>query len=452
MRPIELTALALAAWLVAPSALADLSAPGAFKAGTASVTVTRPDGSTFAATLHYPATLEAVNAPLDGSGAPYPGIVFGHGFVQPVTQYASTLKHLATHGFFVIASQSEGGLFPNHANFAKDLRASIDWLEAQNSLLSSPYLGAIDVDRLGASGHSMGGGASILATKDDFRIDALATLAAADTNPSSIAAMSAIGVPVRLIAGSDDTIVPPDSSTVPMFGNADAPRQMLTIEGGFHCGFTDASFLFCDSGGITRAEQLAITRRLLTEFFLLHLRGEQSWWSTVWGPATPPSSETLLVSDPGATIAIDPDVLSSVPGVRSSAIVTVTNTGPLPTSFTLLSEPAEGWSLSFSPASTPVLANGESAITTLTAVPSGAADTVDAIVSARRDIDESTRAWTTLELAPAIPTPDFNDDGVVDGADLGVLLAAWGPGPSPADLNEDGVVDGADLGMLLAAW
>jgi alpha-tubulin suppressor-like RCC1 family protein len=42
----------------------------------------------------------------------------------------------------------------------------------------------------------------------------------------------------------------------------------------------------------------------------------------------------------------------------------------------------------------------------------------------------------------------------VDGVDLGILLAAWGPQPpgTPADLNEDGAVDGIDLGLLLAAW
>ncbi len=46
---------------------------------------------------------------------------------------------------------------------------------------------------------------------------------------------------------------------------------------------------------------------------------------------------------------------------------------------------------------------------------------------------------------------DLNNDGVVDGADLGLLLAAWG-GTGAADINGDGHADGADLGMLLAAW
>jgi len=48
---------------------------------------------------------------------------------------------------------------------------------------------------------------------------------------------------------------------------------------------------------------------------------------------------------------------------------------------------------------------------------------------------------------------DLTGDGVVDGADLGQLLNAWGPCPGcPEDLTGDGVVDGADLGQLLNAW
>ena len=46
---------------------------------------------------------------------------------------------------------------------------------------------------------------------------------------------------------------------------------------------------------------------------------------------------------------------------------------------------------------------------------------------------------------------DLNGDGQVNGADLGLMLAAWGTS-GPGDLNSDGVVNGADLGLLLAAW
>ena len=49
---------------------------------------------------------------------------------------------------------------------------------------------------------------------------------------------------------------------------------------------------------------------------------------------------------------------------------------------------------------------------------------------------------------------DMNGDGVVDGADLGLLLGTWGDCERvcEGDLNDDGVVDGADLGLLLGNW
>lgn len=48
---------------------------------------------------------------------------------------------------------------------------------------------------------------------------------------------------------------------------------------------------------------------------------------------------------------------------------------------------------------------------------------------------------------------DFNDDGVVNGADFGSILAAWGAcGGCPEDLNGDGDVGGADVGLLLSVW
>jgi hypothetical protein len=59
-----------------------------------------------------------------------------------------------------------------------------------------------------------------------------------------------------------------------------------------------------------------------------------------------------------------------------------------------------------------------------------------------------------LSVGDIEPCPgDISGDGVVDGADLGLLLAAWGPcAGCAADVNFDGIVDGADLGVVLASW
>jgi len=70
--------------------------------------------------------------------------------------------------------------------------------------------------------------------------------------------------------------------------------------------------------------------------------------------------------------------------------------------------------------------------------------------------------WTAVDayginVAPpggcviAAPCPaDLNGDGVVGGADLGGLLAAWGT--NGGDIDGNGDTDGADLGVLLAGW
>lgn len=54
---------------------------------------------------------------------------------------------------------------------------------------------------------------------------------------------------------------------------------------------------------------------------------------------------------------------------------------------------------------------------------------------------------------PGACTGDIDGDGGVDGADLGILLAAWGPNAStPADLDGNGAVDVDDLVALVDAW
>lgn len=59
-------------------------------------------------------------------------------------------------------------------------------------------------------------------------------------------------------------------------------------------------------------------------------------------------------------------------------------------------------------------------------------------------------------LLRAVPTPrvgDANGDGLVNGADLAVVLSAWGGGGgSAADFNGDGIVNGADLSIILGNW
>lgn len=67
-------------------------------------------------------------------------------------------------------------------------------------------------------------------------------------------------------------------------------------------------------------------------------------------------------------------------------------------------------------------------------------------------------ASAVAALLATLSPADLNQDGVVDGGDLGLMLGAWGPCedcellPCPADVDDSCTVDGADLGLLLGSW
>jgi dienelactone hydrolase len=442
---------------VQASGLAD---PGPYSVGKRQVTVTRPSGQTFTSLFYYPATQPGNNTPVDPSGSPYPAITFGHGFLQPPSNYESTLMHLASWGYFVMASESYTGFFPNHALFAADLSHCLTWLEEQNNLAGGELEGLLDVANYGASGHSMGGGCSILAIANDSRIRVLANLAAAETSTSAIAAMEQITVPVRLIAGTDDSITPVEQHGALMYDNGNAPKQLPLQQGGFHCGYLDFNVFGCDSGSMSRAVQLALTRRDLTAFFNLYLKGDQSVWREVWGPEafTDPHVDRSAV-DSGITLELDASEIKIPVDESASASLTITNTGVAPTAYAIFIDDSD-WIITPEPTVTDIVAMGEQAVIMLTinAPADAKGEQTQPVISARAEVDGGTRNWTILTATAvdgAAPA-DLNNDGVVDGADLLILLSAWGdcanPDDCPADLDGNGIVDGADLLILLSNW
>jgi len=448
----------------AAPAAADASLPGAYGAGFRTVTVTRDPGlgtGTFTALLYYPATASGAEAPFDAAGGPYPAISFGHGFLQQPTQYRDPMAHLATHGYFVIASASETGLFPSHQQFANDLRSSLSWLEQQNANPASAYFGTVNTSAFGLSGHSMGGGCSIVAAAADARVRALAPLAPAETNVSAIGASASLACPVVFICGTQDTIVPTATNGQRMYDAARPARQLVSIVGGFHCGFTDASTFGCDSGGISRAAQQAITRRLLVEWFDLYLKDGAAPWRPVWGPESAGTKQVARTADAGFAIT---------PAVQNVTGQMQTLTAPF--TLTNLTLPARSFQFALdgqdrpaapSPGSTPALDKGQtfSGMVQWSAPPEALTD--ELLITARSPRvdggDGGTRAWAAITFEFTPPTPkcpgDANGDGAVNAADLSVLLGQFGTGVPPgsgADFNGDGAVDAADLSVLLGRF
>jgi predicted dienelactone hydrolase len=433
-------------------ALADPAEPGPFASGWRSVTVVRPNSSTFPAQLFYPATgAGGANAPLDASGGPYPVISFGHGFLQPVDRYQSTLRHLATWGFLVIASESELGLFPSHSAFAADLSHCLTWLEAQSALPASFLFGTVAAGQYGLSGHSMGGGCSILAAANDPRVKAVANLAAANTNPSAVAQMVNVRVPVSLIAGSSDSITPVANHGQLMYNAGEAPRLLPLIIGGSHCGFQDFSTFGCDSGPLARTEQLRLTRQMLTTFFLLYLKDDQSTWRQVWGPEGLNQTGVTVQAQPGVAL----DVLGTLEafgGQWGEVTVRVLNQGAEPAAYGLAVD-GGSWEWQAVPYQTSILPPGGSTNVLLRVRPqyafSPAAD--QSLISARSLVDGGTRTFAAVS-ASRLCRADLDRSGALNIEDFIAMLNLYALQSPDADINADGLLNIEDFTTFLNAY
>ncbi|MBK6875994.1 MAG: dienelactone hydrolase family protein [Ignavibacteria bacterium] len=159
------------------------------------------------------------------------------GFTLNPNLYVSLYRHFASWGYVVIAPSTETGFSPNHTNFALDLAFVLKDMKRRNTLASDIFFGVIDTTVTGVFGHSMGGGCSVLAGSFDTSIAAVASLAAANTNPSSITAANSIKAPQLYLSGQRDSIASYWTQQLPHYNNSYPFKQIVNIKGGNHSYF-----------------------------------------------------------------------------------------------------------------------------------------------------------------------------------------------------------------------
>jgi len=232
--------------------------------------------------VYYPALSSGDNAAvLDPASLAlngYPAIAVGHGFVIGAANYSLIAEHLIPFGFVVALVNTETGFSPSHQNFGLDL-AFVTRALQQESLNSTSILhNVVHQEREAIIGHSMGGGAAWLAAASDPLIDAIVGLAPAETNPSAIAAASAVNCNSLIFSGSDDSVTPPAENHQPIFNGTNGCKTFVSLTGGSHCGFINAGTL-CDfgeplGGSLARADQQEAYLTLTTAWLRYFLNDE----------------------------------------------------------------------------------------------------------------------------------------------------------------------------------
>jgi dienelactone hydrolase len=95
-----------------------------------------------------------------------PVMVWGNGGCAiNSTRYAGFFSTIASHGFLVLATAAVEGEPRRQAN-ADDMRAALDWADAENARAGSPLVGKIATRRMAVMGQSCGGFMSIEAGGD----------------------------------------------------------------------------------------------------------------------------------------------------------------------------------------------------------------------------------------------------------------------------------------------
>ncbi len=211
------------------------------------------------AEIYYPSDSDGNNVPVALNGGSFPVVVFGHGFVMTWSAYENVWDALAEAGFIVVFPTTEDGFSPNHTEFGKDIAFLVTALQNEGQLSTSILFNRV-ASTSAVMGHSMGGGSSFLAIQYNPNITAIANLAAAETNPSAIAACANITIPALVIAGANDCITPPATNQLAMYNAlASNCKSYVSITGGSHCQFANSNFN-CNFGELTCSPAPAISR------------------------------------------------------------------------------------------------------------------------------------------------------------------------------------------------
>ncbi|MCW5892945.1 MAG: hypothetical protein KIT14_20720 [bacterium] len=187
----------------------------------------------------------------------FPLVLFSHGNGGIRIQSFFFAAHLASHGYVVVSPDHHGNTFtdalagivdPDVANNRpRDMSFLIDRFLAFDADPQSPFAGAIDGTRIGASGHSFGGFTSLrLAGADplrDVRVKAIFPQApAAPFPPEFYAGMT---VPVMIVGGSIDETTPfPSQQKAPyaLIPSGAAIVALAELRNAGHFTFSD----FCE--------------------------------------------------------------------------------------------------------------------------------------------------------------------------------------------------------------
>lgn len=228
------------------------------------------------------------DAPADNSGAPYPMVLFSHGFNGISWQSLSFTNFVASHGYVVVAMDHQGNtLFDFNADdelAAKvaierphDVKFAYQEVAAMSMKPTNPLSGMVEPSRIAMTGHSFGGYTALMVAGgfnvvDDAKaaceagapsdifcpyigywpagetvsltpgipgLKAVACLAPGGYSAFGDSGLAAVDVPALIVGGSLDPTTPMDVEIHPIFGALPPPKIEAEVINASHMSFTN---------------------------------------------------------------------------------------------------------------------------------------------------------------------------------------------------------------------
>jgi dienelactone hydrolase len=212
------------------------------------------------------------DVPLADSPKRFPVLLFAAGSQQIPSEYSCLTEDLASKGFVAIGY---GPTVLGGRTWRDDLTQVLDHLAVWNSTRGHLFFGRLDLDRIGAFGHSFGASAISIIAAYDKRLKAIVLI----DGGGRLEDARAIPALIFNSGGADAARKNPDAENTiarNLYLRWSKPGTLVTLEGAVHMSFTDMAVIKAFELPGDGKAFIDTTRAVLGGFFGQYLLGEHS--------------------------------------------------------------------------------------------------------------------------------------------------------------------------------